>query len=578
MSNSTLFDVQRYPRGQITPHGAFHFMQGLHPRVKLKAYDGSVEIELLGGPSVPDPIGAPECVRVNGPIKGLIGPWKFLDQQGANEDGTTYIDSVTEPAIVEIPVKIVARDAAMLRQVVNHLFGSIDKAKKSELSWFTPEAGFWWADVRWADKPPGGLRLGGQRRSLETTLLLRSDLGAWKSFDDVGEFRFAYDSLVDSFETDYEDSIGPDWSVFQFSPGRGYLYARNGAARFRDDPNKFLFTEGSRYLAVHRTFETETNNQVVEVVFDTMLEFGAKNYIAGRVGRRSDGSWNGYGVLVEIAGATVRLVAFNNFHETEIRRRVLPTAPPLFGEKWRLECGGLDAKGVFDERMFRVKRGLGAGVTVLAAKDDKEVSALGDAFKGAGFGGYAAGRLISQGTPSAVRSIRVGDATVVTQSGFIKRINIGDIDRFDRYTLYGPGTFQIAAAPGSTDMVEFGPLLPNQIVQLRTDGRKRLVVDLTSVPPTADELVEYREALKDLESMAPIGNIGPTLESNASVFGVVPPQGNMHRLLSGRFTRPIPAKSPGRPPETVQVAVSIADGNSDSRIIASGTNLRRYPN
>mgnify|MGYP001416576481 FL=1 len=268
------------------------------------------------------------------------------------------------------------------------------------------------------------------------------------------------------------------------------------------------------------------------------------------------------------------LVAYNNFRRTVIRQRMF-TAPPLFGSKWRLECGGLDAKGVFDERMFRVKHG---GVTVLAVKDDASVSALGSAFRGAGFGGYAAGALITQGSPAAVRAITVGDSNVVTQSGSIKRINIGDIDRFDRYTLYGPGTFQIAAAAGSTDMVKFGPLLPNQIVQLRTDPRQRAVVDLTSVPPTADELVEYRKALKDLESYAPMGNIGPTLESNASAFGVVPPQGNLHRLLTGRFTRPIPAKSPGRPAETVSVAVSIEGGDSDSRIIAAGTNMRRYPN
>lgn len=568
--------AKRFPAGQITPHGAFHFLKGLHPRMKLKAYDGSVEFELLGGPSVPDPIDAPECVRVNGPIKGLIAPWKFIDQQGANEDGVTNLNSVYEPAIVEIPVRVVARDGRHLRDVVDALFGSIAKDRTSELSVFTFERGYWWADVRWADKPPGGLHIGGQRRSIETTLVLRSDRGAWRSFDDVGEFRFAYDSLSDSFDTDYsaEKIIGPDWAIYLPSPGRGWPYSSRGAVRWREDPNKFLFTEGSSYFATHKTFTSDTNNQVIEVVYGTMLEFGGKNYIIGRAGRRADGSWNGYGVVAEIAGGSVTLVAYNNFHRTAIRQKPF-TVAPLFGEKWRLECGGLDNRGNFDERMFRIKRGSerGAGVTVMAVRDDDAVSALGDAFKGAGFGGYAAGRLFSQGSPSAVRKISVGDSTVVTQSGTINRINIGDTDRWDRYTLFGPGTFQIAAAPGSTDMVEFGPLLPNQIVQLRTDGRLRQVVDLTSVPPTADELAEYRKALKDLDSLS----LGAA-EANASAFDVVPPQGNMHQLLKGRFARPIPAKSPGRPAETVQVAVSISGGNSDSRIICAGTPLRRWPN
>lgn len=570
----------RLPAGRVTPHGAYYFLKGTHPRVKLKAYDGSVEIEMMGGGAIADRFTAPERVEINGPIKGLIGPWKFIDQQGANEDGVTNLDSVNEPAIVEIPVRIVARDGQHLRETVEKLFGSIDKARTSQLSWFTFERGFWWADVRWADKPPGGLNLGGQRRSLQTTLILRSDRGVWRTYDDVAEFRFAYESLVDTFDTDYaeEKIIGPDWAVHLPSPGRGYPYAHRGSVRWRDDPNKFLFTQGSSYFATHKTFTTETNNQVNEIVLDTMLEFGARTLILGRYGRRSDGTWNGYGTGVWLHGNKVQLVAFNNFSETTIR--TWPNlVPPLFGEKWRLECGCLDADGVFDERVFRVKRGEGAGITSLYAKDEDAVAPLGASYRGGGgFGGYAAGALITQGTPAAIRKTSAGDASATTQSGFLRRINIGDIDRYDEYTLMGPGTFEIATAAGSTSMVEFGPLLPNQVVQLRTDTRRTAVVDLTRIPPTADELVEYRDALKDLESFAPIGNIAPTLEANASAFGVVPPQGNMHRLKRGSFTRPIPRKSPGGSAEPVQVAVSISGGNSDSRVIASGTSLRRYPN
>lgn len=565
----------RYPSGKATPHAAFHFLAGTHPRVKLKSPDGSVEIELMGGGAIPDRISAPECVRINGPIKGLIAPWKFIDQQGANEDGATYIDSVYEPATVEIPVRITARDGKHLRQVVDHLFGCLSKERTSQLSWFTFERGFWWADVRWADKPPGGLNLGGQRRTLETTLVLRSDRGAWRTYDDVAEFAFAHESLVDTFDTDYveEGHIGPDWSVYLPNPGRGYPYTSGGSVRWRDDPDKFLFTEGSSYVATHKTFTTETNNQVNEIVLDTMLELGGRTLILGRYGRRTDGSWNGYGVGAWLRGSSVQLVAFNNFHETEIRTW-FNIVPPIFGEKWRLECGGLDGNGVFDERVFRVKRGDGSGLTSLYAKDEAGVSPLGAAFRGAGgFGGYAAGALVTQGSPADIRKVSAGDSSETTQSGFLRRINIGDIDRWDEYTLVGPGTFQIAAAPGSTDIVEFGPLLPNQVVQLRTSNLRQAVVDLTRVPATADELAEYKDVLKQLESFGPVA-----LEANASAYGVIPPQSNMHRLKSGSFTRPVPAKSPGRQAEPVKVAVSITGGNADSLIRASGTSLRRYPN
>lgn len=566
----------QYPAGRATPHAAHDFLKGTHPLVKLTAYDGSVEFTLMGGGSLPDPVSNPECVQINGPIKGLIAPWKFIDQQGANEDGVTNLDSVNEPGIIEIPIRIVARDGAHLREVVDRLFGSVDKAKLSRLSWFTFEHGMWWAEVRHGDKPPGGLNLGGQLRSLQTTLVLRVDRGSWKTYDDVAEFRFAYESLTDTFEDDYtaEKIISPDWAVFLSAPGRGYPYASRGSVRWRDDPNRLFFTQGASYVATHKTFTTETDNQVNEIVFDTMLEIGGRTLILGRYGRRSDGSWNGYGVGAWIRSSSVQLVAFTNFHENPIRS--WPSLPPIFGEKWRLECGGLDTDGNFDERVFRVKRG---AFTVLYARDADEVTPLGATYRGGGgFGGYAAGALFTQGTPAAIRKTSAGDASATTQSGFLRRINIGDTDRWDEYTLVGPGTFQIAAAPGSTDMVEFGPLLPGQMVQLRTDNRETPVVDLTRVPPTADQLAEYQQVLKDLDSFAPIANIGPTREANASAFGVVPPQGNMNRLKRGSFTRPIPRKSPGGAVEPVQVAVSITGGSADSLIRARGASLRRYPN
>jgi hypothetical protein len=87
--------------------------------------------------------------------------------------------------------------------------------------------------------------------------------------------------------------------------------------------------------------------------------------------------------------------------------------------------------------------------------------------------GMRLGALVTQGSPADIRKVSAGDSSETTQSGFLRCINIGDIDRWDEYTLVGPGTFQIAAAPGSTDMVEFGPLLPNQVVQLRTDTAGR---------------------------------------------------------------------------------------------------------
>lgn len=569
----------RIPSSRVTPVGAYYFLNGIHPTIKLKAYDKSVTIDMMGGGSLPDRFTAPECVIINAPLKGVIGGWKQIDQQSATEDGVTFLDAVNEPMELDIPVKAFARDGQHLRKVVNTIFGCLDTVQTSEISWWTQELGYWWGNFRWLKPPIEGFSVGGQRKSFPTTLKLREDTGSWRTFDNVDEFSFSYESMMDSFDTDFTEdkNLGLKWPLFYKGPGGGYVYAGKGSARWRDDPARTFFTEGRDFVAgPFEDFETETDNQVVEIVFEHPQELGAANDIWGRQGRTSDGRWNGYGVRARIMGAKITVSAFVNFHETVLKSDLAPLwIPPLFNEPWRLECGGLDRDGNWNPRIFRVKRG--GGSTVMTVKDANNVSPLGAAFRGAGFGGHAAGALYTQGTPAPIRKVSAGDSSKTTQTGHLARRNVGDQPMWDRYTLYGPGTFEIAAGPGSTQMVKYGPLLPNQRVQLRADGRLRTVVDLTSVPSTANELAEYKDVLAELDSYAPIKNIGPTRQANASAFGVVPPQGNMNRLIEGRFVEPIPRKSPGKGAEMHHIAVSITGGNADSKILAAGTPRMRYP-
>lgn len=563
----------RYPSTPITPQGAYYFLNGINPVIRLRAFDDSVVWELMGGGDIPDRFTAPESVQII-ELKGLIAPWKFIDQQGASEDGVTNLDAMNEPTDVELKLWVRARNAKHLRRVLRDLYASLDTKLCSELSFFTPELGRWWAPVRWAKPQIEPYRVGGHRRSVTLTLMLRADHGFWRGLDDVAEFRFAYESMVDSFDVDYPADLGPNWPIYHFpGSGGGYLYVRDGQARWHDDPTKRFFT-GSRTVVAgpFKDFETETNNQVVEVVLGSFLELRAAQDVWVRMGRRTDGTWNGYGTRIRFSATTLSVSAFSNFHEQPLKKWPLLLAPML-GEKWRIEAGGNND----DERTFRIRRGEKTDGKAHTFNDVDGVTPLGETLRGVGFGVHAAGSVITQGTPAGLRKISAGDAATTTQSGFIRRFNVGDQPRFDRYTVFGPGTFAIGNGPNTTDMVEFGPLLPNQVVQLRTDNRKRTVVDLTSVPPTAGELLEYKQALKDLESFAPIGNIAPTLDANASVYGVVPPQGNMHRLLNGRFSRPVPRKPAGGPPEVCHVAVSITGGDANSRIIAAGTPLRRYP-
>lgn len=573
--------LTRYPSSPVTPQGAYYLLKGTHPMVWLTSWDGTTTIELMGGESLPDRFQAPECIQLGEAPKGLIAGWKTIDQQGANEDGVTFIDAANEPLEIDLPVRCVARDGVRLRKVVRDMWAALDTIKTSTLHWWTPELGYWYTPVRLWKPPAEGHSIGGQRRSYKTTLRLRGDLGFWRGLDDVDEFRFAYDDVADSFETSYQKGLGPNWPIWYTGRGGGYVFAGNGQARWRDDQQKRLFTEGRTFVAGpyqdDNFDETETDYQVVEIDLGTMLEFGAAVDVWGRMGRNPDGSWNGYGTRLRMAGASVKFSAFNNYTETVIKGWI--ATAPLPRTTVRVEFGDPDANnGDGDPRILRVRRGfIGNGLTLLRAKDDAGVAPLGSAFRGVGFGGYAAGAIISQGTPSTVRGFRGGDANATTQSGFLRRYNTGTVPRYDRYTIYGPGIFEIGSGPGSADMVKIGPLLPNQIVRVNSDGRKRLITDFTKIPATAAELLEYRDWLKDLESYAPIGNIGPTLQTNASIYGVVPPQGNLHRVVDGRFTRPIPAKPSGGDPVEMTVAVSISGGNSESRVIAHGTNLRRYP-
>lgn len=148
---------------------------------------------------------------------------------------------------------------------------------------------------------------------------------------------------------------------------------------------------------------------------------------------------------------------------------------------------------------------------------------------------------------------------------------------WDRYTVFGPGTFRFGNGPGSDEMVEFGPLLPNQIMYLRTDPSKRGVDDLTVIPPTQQELTRHQKRLLDYYTFASGGNVSPLQEQILSRHGIAPPQGNPYSLLSGRWSEPIPAKLPGVAAQEYHTRVEIDDGNADSKIIVAGTPLRRNP-
>lgn len=567
--------TKRYPSGPITPHGAYHLLKGNHPVVTLRSYNDAIVFNMLGGPAIPART-APESVHIKD-IKGLIPPWKTIDQKGATEDGVTFVDALYDPMEVDVTAVARGRDAEHLREVVRDLIDSIDVKQTSELGWWTQKLGYWWAPVRWFKTPPNTMSVGGQRRKQELGLTLRADNGFWRSYNDSDSFSFDYNSMIDTFTTSYSTGLGPNWPLYYWEgSGGGYIRADGDDARWVDDPDD-LFTTHSRAVVCgpYKNYSSTGDNQVMSMVYGSLPEWsfptGAHNDVWCRMSRNPDGTWKGDGIRLRVGHGLLKITAFVNFVAVWERSQAI-IVPPLPGEKYTLVAG---YEGTGNERVFKAMRN---NSEVFTVKESGTQSKIGPPYRGVGLGMRASAALITQATPAKVRKVSGGDNNTVSQSGFLRRINAGDQPMPDRYTLYGPGTFKIGNGPNTTEMVEFGPLLPNQIVQIRTDPNGlRGVVDLTVVPPTPQELNWFQEALQDFISFATGNNVPPLLREIESKFGIVPPQGNLYSLMSGRFSHPIPAKEPGKPAEPYYVAVSIDDGNADSKIVATGTPLRRYP-
>ncbi len=546
----------RYPSGPVTPHGCYHIRKGDIPSVSLTSPNGQIVIWLMGGESIPDPWAYPECVQLDrdGGLTGLIAPWETIEQQGATEDGSTFVDSVGGPMDVTAKVTVFGRDAKATRRTVRHLFEALDNKQQSELAWTTHEMGHWWALVRWQMRPPD--KFSGTPTRQSWTLQLRSSSPYWQSYPDIATFGFEYSATTDTFtenRTVYRD-LGENWPQLYDGDGGGYCFCDGNRAIWRDDPEDTWDTQSREVVnGPYKDFETTGDNQVVSMVLGAVPEWSlpesGANDLWARMGRNLDGTWDGNGVRARITLGRVTLTAFVDFEPVWTRTvrglsldYLLPIIP-FIGDKWQLVAGYDD-----NPRLFKILRN---GGEVLQHREIGTASLMGADYRGIGFGMKAAGALITQATPSTVRKISAGDNAAVAQSGFLARNNAGDQPAYDEYTLYGPGTFAIANGPNSTDMVEFGPLGVGEIAHIRTDPRRKAVFDYT-------------------------GKTGA--ETPSAMFGKSPSD-KLYRRMRGRFTSEcaIPPKESGMRVRTHYVACSITGGNADSKIEAQLTPLRRYP-
>lgn len=559
-----------YPPGPITKHGAYYLIEGVHPEVRLVAYDQSIVIAMMGGQAIPDRT-MPEYVILKD-IKGLIPPWQMIDQKGATQDGVTFLDALYDPIEVDATVIVRGRDAKRTRKVIRDLIGSIDAKQTSELSWWTQELGYWWSDIRWFKTAPDPLT-GAQQLHQKLSLSLRADNGFWKSFDDVDQFKLDYVDVDDTFSTETGSGLGVDWTI-AYSGAGGLIRSDGQQAVITVDPARPVVGDGREVICRRNGYTTSTDDQVVEITLGVTNSWtypdGAYNDAWARMANTGTPGLDG--VRLRVGLNRIRLSYFVNGAETVLREQSL-AVQPMPGERFAVVCGYTPGRG----RTFKALRN-GIEVQGMTTVESGTGSPLGTSYRSTGFALHAApttGPVPAM--PMSVRGFTAGTHTVSSQSGFLTRENVGDQPRADRYTFFGPGTFSVADGPRSTSFVQFGPLLAGQIMQVQVLNNE--VIDLTSSPASPQELVVYEQARQDLASFATANNAAPLLASNASIFGVQPPQGNPYSLLTGRFSKNayISAKSPGAPVEKQSVAVRIDDGTVDSAVLATGTPLRRYP-
>lgn len=569
------FPVKRYPTNPITPHGSYWLLSGKKPMMTYLSYDGTSVFHLMGGMAIPDPANTPESIRIM-EMSGLIPPWTPIEQKGATQDGVSFIDALYDAIdgdmIVEARGKTPARTAALLRDWI----AAWDAKQPGELAFFDQHAGRWWAPVRWTRNPVD--KLMGKKFTRQTfTWPFKSHDAFWRSYDNVDEFRFAYADA----EGDFTDLT--DWTLAYSGPGNGTLISapqRSGLLATILGPGVSQATwqvgnndQGRTVVARRTGFTTATDHQVAFMTLGSFPQWGffdeAYNDLWVRL--NNTGTPGTSGVRIRVQQHNVEVSYFVGGVEHEIRNRPL-LIPALPNETWGIVAGIGD-----DDRTFKILRGNKGLSEVMTVKESGTGSPLGASNRGMGFGMESGTGLSRELQPASVRGFRGGDNATETQSGMLRRINMGDQPMWDRYTLHGPGTFFIGSGPGSTDMVKYGPLERGQVVQLRTDPRKRGVVDLTSVQPSPQQLNWWQKALNDFLSFAAGNNASPLEEEIKSLFGIRPPQGNMYSLLSGRFARPIPPKPAAGPAKAYNVLVEVVGGDADTRIVAAGTPLRRWP-
>lgn len=558
-----------YPPGQATVLGEQLALEHIDPMMSFSSLDRRYTFHFEGAM-------APWPRQQDGVLLVEITPpspdFKQLKSKAARQHGVTRNATVFNENEIHIVLKAFGVTPERLGEVVSDFEAMWDPRKLVRFEWLTFDKGLWWCDCymgkSWQDRLVGSPR---RRKQQIITQVIENPTAFWRSVDSLSQFVFRYEDFADNFTTEHLTDMGPDWPLWFTGSGGGYPYIKNSMLRWRDDPDDQFTTQSRRCIfGPRKGFATDTDNQVITAKIATPPEWSlpasGRLLLGGRMNSDEDDEWLGDGVFAEIGFSDVEIARYNNFVRTPIARAPL-FPPPFWNETYTFLPGRPG-----NARTFTVLRN---GAVVLRRTESGTGSMISAEHRGIGGGMAAGGAAITQATPPFVHNIKAGDNAKVTQTGFLTLTNVGSEDGWATFILRGPfDEIGIGNGPGSTEMITFGPLYENQQVLISTHPRYRNVIDLT----TSGTLTgKQRAEVEDMARLVALGQVPPVLSWYESVFGVLPPQGNLYKQLKGRFSRAIPGVD--QPSDAVEskIAVSVTGGNADTRVLAAVTPQRRWP-
>jgi hypothetical protein len=593
-----------------------------HSQIAYVGYEGT--IFHISGPFAPV-LGAQSGVVIQ-KIAHLDAGFKHLDNKGARQDGTTWYDTIYDPAEITMTIKLGGVSASDMRHVIASWFGAWDARQVGQLCWFSPERGEWVANVRLA-KPLMDTFERDWYESQEVTMtwIARCDNAFWQGPDSVCPFANNADDMFDTFPYAGVSTLDSNWNQTTSPGGSGTVttWIYNGAAWAPTGT-----TTGSAICQWVGHNDSLTDDQYITVTLaDNMTApVGSDQAYIDVWGRQNQsGTQGNYGVRARFGYSTYQLSIFNNGTEHDIASGSLASTPQA-GDTLSLQCGVMNSSVQQDlgtilsgsiitgvEDLFQLftgqSNGSGTwnpgqyqlyhnGVPLIGGRqilfglftvywgtgfgyNDATYSTYGPGYRSAGFGMSAGGTGSGQVVPAMLSQFNAGFAT-----GDISLTNIGDQPAWPRYLCYGPGVFLIEDV-GTGNMITFGPLNAGQVALLNTMPRLPPVVDLSPAQNAASTnaptgllatlQTDAKNFLQTLINFATNNNVPPLLQKFESLFGITPPQGPLASYLSGRFTQPIVGMQEQVGATTTNIKCQIQGGSDQSQVIAALTPYRRWP-